>query len=188
MPALVANEMSGIEKAAVLMVSLGTAKSAEVFKHLDRDQIKKLSAGIIRLRHVDPEVRATVLEEFSRARSLAARPSARNRNFAAELMESVIDVEQTPASFEDLVILDGPAMEAVLEAVDHRTMCLALKAAGKDVKEAVLANLDSLEAESLKQEIEQVGAVKLREIEEAQDRIAEIIGIQRRSGRTEATR
>jgi len=188
MPAIVANDMSGIEKAAVLMVSLGTAKSAEVFKHLDRDQIKKLSAGIIALRHVDPDVRASVLEEFSRAKALAARQPEPTRNFAAELMDSVLKVEQTPASFDDLAGLGGPAMEAVLEAVDHRTMCLALKAAGKDVKEAVFASLTSAAAESLKQEIEEMGAVKLREIEDAQERIAEVISLQRKSRPTEATR
>lgn len=188
MPTAVVNEMSGIEKAAVLMVSLGTVKSAEVFKHLDRDQIKKLSAGIIALRQVDPETKATVLEEFAHARALAARESTPTRNYAAELMESVLDVEQTPSSFEDLTTLDGPVMEAVLEAIDHRTMCLALKAAGNDVREAVFANLNTLEAESLKCEIEQIGAVKLREIEEAQDRVAAIVGAQQRSHRTEATR
>lgn len=188
MPVAVANEMSGIEKAAVLIVSLGTAKSAEVFKHLDRDQIKRLSAGIIGLREVDPETKATVLEEFSRARLLAAREIAPARNYAAELMESVIEVEHTPASFEDLAALDGPTMEAVLEAIDHRTMCLALKAAGNDVRKAVFANLSALEAESLMREIEQIGAVKLREIEEAQDRVAAIVGANRRSNRTEATR
>lgn len=186
MPGTIATEMNGIEKAAVLMVSLGTAKSAEVFKHLDRDQIKKLSAGIIALRHVDPEIKATVLEEFSRARSLAARQSIPTRNYAAELMESVIDVEQTPASFEDLAKLDGLAMEAVLDAIDHRTMCLALKAAGNDVKQAVFSNLNTVEAESLKQEIEQIGAVKLREIEEAQDRVATIVSAQQNARPMEA--
>lgn len=188
MPGTMVAEMSGIEKAAVLMVSLGTAKSAEVFKHLDRAEIKKLSAGIIALRQVDPETKATVLEEFAHARKLAAREIVPKRNFAAELMESVFEVEQIPASFEDLASLDGPTIEAVLEAIDHRTMCLALKAAGKDVKEAVFSNLTTLEAESLRTEIEQIGAVKLREIEDAQDRVADIIGAQRRSHPTEARR
>lgn len=188
MPGVLSNEMSGIEKAAVLMVSLGTAKSAEVFKHLDREQIKKLSAGIIALRHVDPETKATVLEEFSRARALAARQSAPTRNYAAELFDTALEVEQEPAAFDDLATLDGPQMEAVLAAVDHRTMCLALKAAGKDVREAVFANLTTLEAESLKQEIEQIGAVKLREIEEAQDRVAAVVGARRGARRTEGKR
>lgn len=188
MPGAVANEMSGIEKAAVLMVSLGTAKSAEVFKHLDREQIKKLSAGIIALKHVDADTKATVLEEFARARALAARDLAPTRNYAAELVDSAIVVEQTPASFDDLAKLDGPAMEAVLAAVDHRTMCLALKAAGNDVKQAVFSNLTTLEAESLKREIEQIGAVKLRDIEEAQDRVAAIVGAEQRAARSEGRR
>lgn len=187
MPVAVVNEMSGIEKAAVLMVSLGTAKSAEVFKHLDRDEIKKLSAGIIALRQVDPETKATVLAEFSRARALAARDTTSKRNFAAELMESVLEVEQVPASFEDLVALDRPTRQRVLEEIERRTLCLALKAAGNDVKEAVFSHFNSVQAESLKNEIEQIGAVKLREIEEAQDKIAAVITAIWRRG-TEATR
>ncbi len=174
-------EMSGIEKAAVLMVSLGTARSAEVFKHLDRDQIKKLSAGIIALRKVDPETQAAVLEEFCRAKALAAREPALSRNYAAELVDSMLETEQPRTSFEDLAGLDGEAMKAVLSALDHRTLCLALKAAGNDIKQAIFANLTTLEAESLKREMEQIGAVKLREIEEAQDRVAALIAQQRSS-------
>lgn len=181
MPGSVANELSGIEKAAVLMVSMGTARSAEVFRLLDRDQIKKLSAGIVALKHVDEVTKATVLEEFSRAKALAARPAVADRNFAAELIESTLEEEQAPASFEDLATLDDEAMEAVLEALDHRTLCLALKAAGNDIKQAVFASLTTLEAESLKQEIEQTGAVRLREIEEAQDRVAALVARQRLS-------
>lgn len=188
MPTLVAKEMSGTEKAAVLMVSLGTARSAEVFKLLERDEIKKLSAGIIALRNVDPDTKATVLEEFSRARKLAARESTPTRNFAAELMDSVIEIEQTPAAFEDLAGLDGPAVQGVLAGVDRRTMCLALKATGDDIKRAVFAGLNTVEAEELKRDMDQIGAVKLREIEEAQDRVATVITAQRRSQPTEARR
>ena len=175
MPGLAVKEMSGIEKAAVLMVSLGTARSAEVFKHLDREQIKKLSAGIIALRQVDPQTKATVLEEFSRAKRLAVKDSAPSRNFAAELIETVIEVEAKPASFEDLAGLDEPTMAAVLDAVDRKTLCLALKAAGSSVREAVFSNLNTLQVEALKRDIEQIGGVKLRQIEDAQDRVAAAI-------------
>ena len=189
MPGTAVAEISGVEKAAVLMVSLGTLTSAEVFKRLDQDEIKKLSAGIIALRSVDPGTKATVLEEFAKARAVAARGTVGVRNFAAELFdddgdELVRDFDQikpdstAPAeipmhcAFEDIAKLDDASVKAMLEAVDRQTLCQALKAAADDVKNAILRNLTKSEAGKLKNEIEQMGAVRLRDITDSQERIA----------------
>ena len=168
-------EISGVEKAAVLMVSLGTLTSAEIFKRLEPEEIKKLSAGIIALKSVDPETKAAVLADFTRVRSLAARGSATNRNFAAEIIESSLGSPQDAVSFEDIAKLDDPSIKVVLEEVDRRTLCLALKAAGDDVKSAVCRNLAAAEADDLRNEIRRMGAVRLNAIEKAQASVAAVM-------------
>ncbi len=57
-------EYSGREKAAMLLISLGPEKSAEIFKHLKEDEIEQLTLEIANIRAVTPDEKERVLEEF----------------------------------------------------------------------------------------------------------------------------
>jgi flagellar motor switch protein FliG len=63
--ALKMHDLTGIDKASVLMISLGASKSAKVFEQLDASERELLGAHIAGLRHVGDVVRQTVLEEVS---------------------------------------------------------------------------------------------------------------------------
>ncbi|HHU82120.1 MAG TPA: flagellar motor switch protein FliG [Firmicutes bacterium] len=57
-------DLTGRQKTAVLLISLGSEVSAEVLKHLDEDDIEDVTLEIANMRRVDPEVKETVLQEF----------------------------------------------------------------------------------------------------------------------------
>ena len=57
-------ELSGVQKAAILLISLGPEKSANVFKHLKEDEIETLTLEIANTRNVPPDLKEAVLEEF----------------------------------------------------------------------------------------------------------------------------
>ncbi len=56
--------LSGIRKTAILLVTLGSDVAAEVFKHLSDQEVEKISLEIARLDTVEPELRQAVLDEF----------------------------------------------------------------------------------------------------------------------------
>lgn len=58
------SQLTGRQKAAVFLVSLGSDVSSEVFKHLREDEIEQLTFEIARLDKVDSEDRDRVLQEF----------------------------------------------------------------------------------------------------------------------------
>jgi len=58
------SEITGKEKAAMLLIALGPEKSAEIFKHLKDDEIEQLTLEIANIRTVTPELKEKVLEEF----------------------------------------------------------------------------------------------------------------------------
>lgn len=60
----VKTEYSGKEKAAMLLISLGPEKSAEIFKHLKEEEIEQLTLEIANIKSVTPEEKEKVLEEF----------------------------------------------------------------------------------------------------------------------------
>lgn len=57
-------QLSGLEKAAILLIGLGDELAAEVMKHLSQDEIERLSIEIARKDHVPPSLQEAVEEEF----------------------------------------------------------------------------------------------------------------------------
>ncbi len=57
-------EMTGREKAAILLITLGPEKSAKIFKHLKEEEIEQLTLEIANTSLILPEVKERVLEEF----------------------------------------------------------------------------------------------------------------------------
>jgi flagellar motor switch protein FliG len=77
--------------------------------------------------------------------------------------------------FEDIVTLDKRAIQRVIRDVENEDLMLSLKVASDEVKEIVFSNMSKRMADSFKEEMEFMGPVRLRDVEEAQSRIVAII-------------
>ncbi|MFV9509861.1 flagellar motor switch protein FliG [Tepidibacillus sp. LV47] len=77
--------------------------------------------------------------------------------------------------FEDIVKLDNRSIQRVIRDVDNNDLQLALKIASEDVREAIFRNMSKRMVETFKEEMEYMGPVRLRDVEEAQSRIVAII-------------
>lgn len=73
--------------------------------------------------------------------------------------------------FEDIIMLDGTSIQRILREVDTRELALALKGSSEDVAGVVYKNLSKRAAETLKEDIEFMGPVRLVEVEQAQQKI-----------------
>lgn len=73
--------------------------------------------------------------------------------------------------FEDIVTLDNRAIQRVIREVENDDLRLALKVASEEVQEVVFSNMSSRMAEAFKEEMEFMGPVRLKDVEEAQTRI-----------------
>lgn len=77
--------------------------------------------------------------------------------------------------FEDITVLDDQAVQLVLRQVDTNDLSLALKTASDEVENKILSNMSKRAAEMLKEDMEFMGPVRLREVEEAQQRVVNVI-------------
>ena len=77
--------------------------------------------------------------------------------------------------FEDIVILDNRAIQRVIREVENDDLRLALKVASEEVKNVIFTNMSERMAETFKEEMEYMGPVRLRDVEEAQMRIVATI-------------
>ena len=62
--ALQSDDLSGVQKAAILLIILGPEKSAEIFRHLKEEEIEELTLEIANTQSVSPDVKENVLNEF----------------------------------------------------------------------------------------------------------------------------
>jgi len=77
--------------------------------------------------------------------------------------------------FEDVVLLDNRSVQRVLREVESQDLALALKGASSEVAEKIFSNMSSRASEMLREDIEFMGPVRLRDVEEAQQRIVNVI-------------
>lgn len=77
--------------------------------------------------------------------------------------------------FEDVTALDNASIQRIIREVDQKDLALALKGSSDEVKERIFRNVSKRAAEMLKEDIDFMGPVRLREVEEAQQRIVSVV-------------
>ena len=82
--------------------------------------------------------------------------------------------------FEDIVTLDNRSIQRIIRDCENEDLILSLKVSSEEVKEVLFRNMSQRMAESFQEEMEVMGPVRLKDVEEAQSRIVSTI---RRLGR-----
>lgn len=77
--------------------------------------------------------------------------------------------------FEDIVTLDSRSIQRVIREIENRDLALALKGSGEEVANVLFQNMSKRMADMLHDDIQFLGPVRLRDVEEAQQRIVGII-------------
>lgn len=90
----------------------------------------------------------------------------------AELVE---EIRKKMFVFEDIIHLDGVAIQRFIREVDNAELAVALKTATEEVKEMIFANMSTRMREMLNEDMDFMGPVRLRDVEEAQQKIVNVI-------------
>jgi flagellar motor switch protein FliG len=77
--------------------------------------------------------------------------------------------------FEDIVMLDDRAIQKVMREVDSQELAKALKAVDSEVQDKIFRNMSKRAANMLKEDMEYMGPVRMKDVEEAQQKIVSII-------------
>ncbi|AVX10085.1 MULTISPECIES: flagellar motor switch protein FliG [Priestia] len=85
------------------------------------------------------------------------------------------EIKQRMFVFEDIVTLDNRSIQRVIRDVENDDLLLSLKVASEEVKSIIFKNMSSRMVETFKEEMEFMGPVRLKDVEEAQSRIVAAI-------------
>ena len=77
--------------------------------------------------------------------------------------------------FEDIITLDDKSIQRVLREVDNNELAVALKSTTEEVQSIIFNNLSKRLAAMIKEDMEFMGPVRLKDVEEAQQKIVNII-------------
>lgn len=84
-------------------------------------------------------------------------------------------VREQMFTFEDVITLDNRTIQSILREVEQEDLRLALKGVGDSVRGVIFRNISERAAETLKEDLEVMGPVRLRDVEAAQKKIVAVI-------------
>ncbi|MED3664439.1 flagellar motor switch protein FliG [Geobacillus stearothermophilus] len=183
---------------ALILSYLDPAQAGQILSALPQEMQADVARRIALMDSTSPEIiseveqilerrlSATVMQDHTQTGGIEAvvevlnqvdRSTERTILEALEIQDPELaeEIKKRMFVFEDIVTLDNRAIQRVIREVDNNDLMLALKVASDEVKEIVFRNMSTRMAETFKEEMEYMGPVRLRDVEEAQSRIVAII-------------
>jgi len=170
------------EQASIILSSLPQEKQADVAKRIAL--MDSTSPEVISQveRVLEQKLSATVTQDYTSAGGIEAivqilngvdRGTERTILDSLEIQDPELaeEIKKRMFVFEDIVNLDNRSIQRIIRDIENADLQLALKVASEEVREAIFRNMSKRMADSFKEEMEFMGPVRLRDVEEAQTRI-----------------
>ena len=183
---------------AVILVHLDTEKSGKILSLLPDNVKSEVSIRTARLDKVMSNMiddindafkgiiensETSISQKSGGALRLAEILNQMNGATVETILSEIEDIDPELAEevksrmfvFEDLILIGDRDLQKILRNVESRSLAVALKAASDVVKEKIYKNMSERAGEMLKEEIEDLGAVRMKEVEDAQQTITKVI-------------
>lgn len=178
---------------AVILSKLKTEKAARVMTQLPKETTFEAITRMLQLDAVQEEI-LTDVEDALRA-EFASKDSTKKTKDQHEVLAEIFNnfdrtseetflgmleeqnkdsaelIRSMMFTFEDLKKFDGPSVQILLRNVDNSKLGLALKGVEDELRDLFLKNMSERAAKILREDMETMGAVRLRDVEEAQSDI-----------------
>ena len=175
------------EQAGVILSALPPLQQVEVAKRVAT--MDRTSPEVLREVELVLEKKLSTvvgMQDFSLAGGVESVVSILNRvdrgtektileTLAEENPELADEIKRRMFVFEDVVMLDNRSVQRIMRDVDVKDLSLALKTASEDVKTLIFRNMSKRAVEMLKEDMGFMGPVRLRDVEEAQQKIVNVI-------------
>lgn len=174
------------QQAAIILSSLPLEKQAEVASRIA--MMDRTSPDIIKEieRILEKKLSSMGTSDFTAAGGIEAVVDillSVDRGTEKHIMESLEmkdgelaeEIKRRMFVFEDIVTLDSRSVQRFLREVENNDLALALKTASEEVSKVIFSNVSKRLQEMLKEDMEFMGPVRIRDVEEAQQKIVNII-------------
>ena len=183
---------------ALILSHLSPDQSAEVLDEFPEELRGETVMRIASLGKVSPQIVSDIedivdkIAEGTMSQNLASTGGVQlvanilnksNTNSAKSMLEIIeskneglaLEIKRKMFLFEDIIGIDDKGIQRILRDVDKKDLALALKSSDEKIKNKIFKNMSERAAAVVKEELEFMGPVKLKEVEAAQMRIVDII-------------
>ncbi|PKR87056.1 flagellar motor switch protein FliG [Heyndrickxia camelliae] len=183
---------------ALILSYLEPEKAGQILSELPQDVQADIARRIAIMDRTSPEIiseveaileqklSSTVTQDYTQTGGIEAVVEVLNgvdRSTEKTILDSLEiqdpelaeEIKKRMFVFEDIVTLDNRSIQRVIREADNEDLLLSLKVSSEEVKDVVFRNMSSRMVETFKEEMEFMGPVRLRDVEEAQSRIVTII-------------
>ncbi|NQU07727.1 MAG: flagellar motor switch protein FliG [Candidatus Abyssubacteria bacterium] len=183
---------------ALVLAHLSASVSAMVLAALPEDMQEEVVFRISSMEQTSPEIIRDVEMVLERKLAAVIRPEMTKVGGVKSVAEILNRVDRTTEKsvfsklserdpelatevrnlmfvFDDIVMVTDAGIQRTLKEIDNKDLSLALKAANEDVKNKVFTNMSNRATEMIREDMEYMGPVRLRDVEGAQSRIVEVI-------------
>ncbi len=184
----------------LLLSHLKIEKAALVLQNLPESIRSNIAIRLAKMDRTNPEVLSVVERILERrfagimsqnevqnmvggVESLAEILNRVDRNTEKRILEDLEAIDQTLATdirnlmfvFEDIIRLDDKSIQRLLRDVDTKDLGLALKGANDDIRSIFFKNMSEKAAKLLKDDIEMMGPVLMKDVSEVQTKIVGVV-------------
>ncbi len=182
---------------ALILAHMDATEAADTLQYFPDDLRSEVAMRMAKLGDISPSVikRVSAVLE-SKLESLASykvevggpravadvfnRLGAKSSKSTLSQIEQVDEelatlIKEMMFTFEDIVTLDKNAISEILKAVDKAELMLALKSSPEELKEKFFSAMSERAREAFEEEMQFLGAVKMKDVEAAQRKIVEIV-------------
>ncbi len=183
---------------ALVMAYLKPQQAAAILSLLPPDKQTDVASRIAFMRGTSPDIVKEVERVLEKKLSSLAISDFTNTGGVQSLVDILLAVDRSTEKhiietlelkdselteeirkrmfvFEDIITLDNRSIQRVLRDVDNSVLVLAIKGVSEDVSRALFANMSKRLQEMVKEDMEFMGPVRLRDVEEAQQKIVNIV-------------
>ncbi|MGE8204084.1 flagellar motor switch protein FliG [Heyndrickxia sp. NPDC080065] len=183
---------------ALILSYLEPAKAGQILSELPQNVQADIARRIALMERTSPEVisevetileqklSATVTQDYTQTGGLESvvevlngvdRSTEKTILDALEIQDPELaeEIKKRMFVFEDIVTLDNRSIQRIIRECENEDLLLSLKVSSDEVKDVVYRNMSTRMVETFKEEMEYMGPIRLKDVEEAQSRIVSII-------------
>jgi len=183
---------------ALILAHLNASQAAELISSLPEVLRSDVAMRMAGLQEISPEVvrRISLIleqklealgsfatEAYGGVRAVAELFNRMERNIGRTVLEKIeTENPQLAASirdlmfvFDDILLIDDNGITEILKRADKKTLTIALKGTSEELQNQFLRNMSSRAVELMKEEMEFMGPVKLKDVEKSQHEVVEIV-------------
>ena len=140
------------------------AVQKDILDHVEKTLRAEFMTNLARSTRRDAhEMMADIFNSLDRATENRFMTALEDRN-----REACEKIKQLMFTFDDLARIDSGGIQMLLREIEKDKLALALKGASKELKELFLKNLSKRAAKMMVEDMEAMGAVRLKDVDEAQ--------------------